>query len=240
MPNAAIRVVKCSHAFASGFARKTIASKRALFLLAFYLFGFSSSSASIPLNHRSFEISPITHIDDHHLFLASSWAACRNWTVPTPTLRLIQACHCRQLRLKRFQIPRLYFAIWGRYDHIIFPLCEERNHCIHKFQSLWEVCRSRGSHGYWLWGYLLVPSFLKHVHDLTMNSRRSLMAYHNAASAIAGSLSLLRRPLLCNWSLMPAKILLSDHFCLPLKPNCRWYGLHPIQVGSYQRYHVRP
>ena len=37
-----------------------------------------------------------------------------------------------------------------------------------------------------------------------IDSSISLIADHTAASAVAGSLSLLRKPLLCKWSLMPA------------------------------------
>ena len=49
-----------------------------------------------------------------------------------------------------------------------------------------------------------LPSFNIYIIP-PMDSRTSFLAGHTAASAVVGSLSLLRRPLLCIWSLKPAK-----------------------------------
>ena len=53
-----------------------------------------------------------------------------------------------------------------------------------------------------------------------IDSRISFNAGHTAASAVVGSLSLLRKPLLCRWSLMPANTIvigfISECLCTPI------------------------
>ena len=53
-----------------------------------------------------------------------------------------------------------------------------------------------------------------------IDSRMSFIADHTAFSAVVGSLSLLRKPLLCRWSLMPANTIvigfISVCLCTPI------------------------
>ena len=55
-------------------------------------------------------------------------------------------------------------------------------------------------------GFCNPPSFNTSIISL-MDTKTSLIAGHTAASAVAGFLSPLKKPLLCKWSLMPAKMI---------------------------------
>ena len=63
------------------------------------------------------------------------------------------------------------------------------------------------------------PSFVASTTS-PIDSRMSFIADHTAFSAVAGSLSLLRKPLLCRWSLMPANTIVIGFmfvcFCTPI------------------------
>ena len=60
------------------------------------------------------------------------------------------------------------------------------------------------------------PSFSVSVIS-PIDSRMSLMAGHTASSAVVGSLSLLRKPLICKWSFMPANTIVIGFISV-----CRW------------------
>ena len=68
------------------------------------------------------------------------------------------------------------------------------------------------------------PSFVASTNS-PIDSRISFIVGHTAFSAIVGSLSLLRKPLLCEWSLMTANTIVTGFMSVCLcNPYCQRYG----------------
>ena len=70
---------------------------------------------------------------------------------------------------------------------------------------------------YRFWCHLGECSFLSVSVISPIDSRISLVAGQTASSAVLGSLSLLRKPLLCKWSFMPANTIVIGFISV-----CRW------------------
>ena len=81
--------------------------------------------------------------------------------------------------------------------------------------------------------FVNAPSFNTSINSL-IDSRTSFITSHTTYSAVVGSLSLLRKPLLCKWSFMPANTVV-----IGFNSVCRWTRLRLIQVGCRQHYPVR-
>ena len=99
-------------------------------------------------------------------------------------------------------------AIWGRYDHIMFPFREQSHNRIYKATNFSPSGRYAypGDSANTSLGVILVKATSFRVSTTSpIDSRIFFIAGYIAPSAVVGSLSLLRKPPLCIWSFMPAK-----------------------------------
>ena len=202
-----------------------------LFFFFFFFFFFFS----IPRNNKSLDIATITrqsssipgfilscllNLDSSNPSTSSNTSMCSEWSL-SPLIAFEMSDHTpgnSALSGLRFFMSISRFG--GRYDHIMFPFREQSHNRIHKLQSIREMCISRRQckHGSRC-SFSKAPSF-RVFSTSPIDSRISFIAGHTAALAVEGSLSVLRKLLLCRWSLMPANTIVIEFisvcFCTPI------------------------
>ena len=163
-------------------------------------------SSSIP----GFSLSCRLELDSSNPSTSSNTYMCSEWSL-NPRIAFEISDHTAgnsALLGLRFSVsfPRFGADIITSYFQI-FPFREQRHHREYKLQSIREMCIFGDSANTALVVILgNAPSFSVSTTS-PIGSRISFIAGHTASSAVVGSLSLLRKPLMCRWWFMPANII---------------------------------
>ena len=218
----------------SGFVLRTIASKWHLVSLEFFLLS-SSSIISIPRNHKSLDIATITRwsssfsglslscrlkLDSSNPSTSTNTNMCSEWSLnPRIAIEMSEHTACNSaLSGLRFSISILRFGA----DMITSYFPSESNATIaYTNFSPSGRCAYPGDSANTALGVIFgnAPSFSVSIIS-PIGSRMFFIAGHTVSSTVVGSLSLLRKRLLCRWSFMPANTIVIGFIsvcrCIPI------------------------